>query len=80
MADVRLSSRAESDLAAIADYTIETFGVGLARRYRDALDDCFRRLAGNPRLGRSAEQIAPGLRRLSTGRTSSSIPRGRAGF
>ena len=34
MADFRLSPRAENDLAEIADYTIETFGVEQARRYR----------------------------------------------
>ena len=34
MADFRLSPRAETDLAEIADYTIETFGVEQARRYR----------------------------------------------
>ena len=64
MADVRLSSRAEIDLAGIADYTIETFGVEQARRYRDDLEACFLNLAENPRLGRSVEQFAPGLRRF----------------
>ena len=64
MADVHLSPRAETDLAEIADYTIETFGVGQARRYRDDLDACFRNLARNPRLGRSVEWLAPGLRRF----------------
>ena len=34
MADFRLSPRAETDLAEIANYTIETFGVEQARRYR----------------------------------------------
>ena len=59
-----LSSRAEADLAEIADYTIETFGIKQARRYRDGLEACFRTLAENPKLGRSAEQLATCLRRL----------------
>ena len=63
MADYRLSSLAETDLAGIADYTIETFGIEQARRYRDEFEACFRNLAENPRSGRSAERLVPGLRR-----------------
>ena len=64
MADVRLSPRAETDLAEIADYTIETFGVEQARRYRNELEVRFRSLAENPQLGRSVERLGPGLRRF----------------
>lgn len=64
MADFRLSTRAAADLGGIARYTIETFGVEQARRYRDDLEACFRTLAENPRLGRSAERLGPGLRRF----------------
>lgn len=64
MAEFRLSPHAETDLAEIADYTIETFGVEQARRYRDELEACFRNLAGNPLSGRSAEWLSPGLRRF----------------
>ena len=64
MVDFRLSPRAETDLAEIADYTIETFGVEQARRYRDGLVACFQSLAQNPRLGRSVEWLATGLRRF----------------
>ena len=64
MADVHLSSRAEIDLAGVADYTIETFGVEQARRYRDELEACFLNLAENPGLGRSVEWLAPSLRRF----------------
>ena len=35
MADHRLSARAESDLAGIADYTIKTFGIGASGHGRD---------------------------------------------
>ena len=64
MAEHRLTSRAEADLAGIADHTIETFGIERARRYRDAFETCFENLAENPRPGRSAERLAPGLRRF----------------
>ena len=64
MADYRLGSRAEVDLAGVADYIIETFGIRQARRYRDELEACFNNLAQNPRLERSAERLAPGLRRF----------------
>ena len=64
MADYRLSARAETDLAEIADYTVATFGIEQARRYRNDLESCFEYLAENPRLGRSAESLAPGLRRF----------------
>jgi toxin ParE1/3/4 len=64
MADLRLSRRAASDLAEIADYTIAEFGIDQARRYRDQLQACFRSLLANPALGRSAEEVAPGLRRI----------------
>lgn len=64
MADYRLTLLAESDLAGIADHTIETLGIEQARRYRDGLEACFGRLADNPRLGRNAENLAPNLRRF----------------
>ncbi len=64
MADYRLSSRADTDLAGIADYTLETFGIEQARRYRDGLDADFQILADNPLLGQSADHFAPQLRRL----------------
>ena len=64
MDDYRLSRRAASDLEAIADYTIEQFGIAQARRYRDSLRLCFERLADNPRIGRRAEQLSPELRRF----------------
>ncbi|MDT8321100.1 MAG: type II toxin-antitoxin system RelE/ParE family toxin [Xanthomonadales bacterium] len=63
MADYRFSVRAAMDLEAIAEYTIERFGIGQARRYRDELKSCFDQLAANPKLGRRAEQLGPGLRR-----------------
>ncbi len=64
MAKYRLSRRAAADVDEIADYSIKQFGIKQARRYRDGLETCFQTLAENPRLGRSAEQLAPSLRRF----------------
>jgi toxin ParE1/3/4 len=64
MADYRLSRRAAIDLQAIAEFTIERFGLERARRYRDELKTCFAELAANPTMGRRAEHLAPGLRRF----------------
>jgi toxin ParE1/3/4 len=60
---VRLSSRAAADLAEIAEFTIECFGIEQARRYGNGLKDCFRRLAESPELGQSAEELSSGLKR-----------------
>lgn len=64
MPDYRLSKRVRDDLANIADYTIETFGVAQSRVYRDALSRCFSMLAETPTMGRSAEYVEPYLRRF----------------
>jgi toxin ParE1/3/4 len=65
MAEYRLSSRAAADLAEIADYGIEQFGIEQARQYRDGLAACFQNLADRPKLGRRAEDLAPALRRYA---------------
>ena len=41
MRELRLSRRADTDLADIADFTIATFGTAQARKYRDQLRACF---------------------------------------
>ncbi|KWV95321.1 type II toxin-antitoxin system RelE/ParE family toxin [Erythrobacter sp. AP23] len=64
MRELRLSRKAAGDVANIADYTIAGFGVDQARRYRDQLQACFDSLLVNPMLGRSAEEVSPGLRRI----------------
>jgi len=67
MADYRLSWQASRDLEAIAEFTINRFGIERARQYRDELKACFESLAENPTMGRRAEQLAKGLRRLEHG-------------
>ncbi|PHR18648.1 MAG: plasmid stabilization protein ParE [Sphingopyxis sp.] len=51
-------------MAEIVDCTIAELGIDQARRYRDQLQACFQSLLANPPLGRSAEEIASGLRRI----------------
>lgn len=58
-----LTNRAVTDLSEIADFTIQSFGIEQARFYRDGLNNCFEILAENPQLGRSADELAPDLRR-----------------
>ncbi len=63
MPGARLSSRAAADLAEIAEFTIESFGIEQAYRYKKGLEECFRRFTENPELGQSAEELASGLKR-----------------
>lgn len=65
--DYRLTRRAAGDLLDIFLFGLEQFGEAQARRYERELDKAFRMLAENPRLGRSADRIAPGLRRHECG-------------
>ena len=64
MVKLTLSRKAETDLAEIAEFTIGKFGIEQARRYRDSFGGCFNSLCDNPRLGRSADELASGLRRI----------------
>lgn len=64
MADFRLSERAERDLIEIYDYTEETFGAYQAEAYHAGLERTFDLLANFPRIGRSVDEIAPGIRRF----------------
>jgi len=63
MAEYRFTNRAAMDLEAIAEYTIDRFGIDQARRYRDELAACFEQLTDQPGLGRRYEQLGAGLRR-----------------
>ncbi|WP_349321474.1 type II toxin-antitoxin system RelE/ParE family toxin [Asticcacaulis sp. MM231] len=67
MADYRLSRKAEADLAAIADYSLQVFGIQRARSYRDDLLKAFAHIASNPNLGTYYGHIAPDTRRFVTG-------------
>ena len=80
MAEYRLTRRAESDLSGIANYTIETFGIEQARRYRDQLEGCFEKLAQNSRLGRSANALRRACGASNTVRIACSTRRASAGL
>ena len=62
MPSYRLSSAAENDLAHIAAYTIETFGIAQAIAYRDGLIRTFEFLAENPKAARLRRELKPPLR------------------
>ena len=63
MAAYRLTPRAADDLAGIHEYTITNFGLERARDYLSGLHRRFGHLAERPALGRSADLLAPELRR-----------------
>ncbi|MGY6554302.1 MAG: type II toxin-antitoxin system RelE/ParE family toxin [Wenzhouxiangella sp.] len=67
MAKYRFTQRAELDLEAIADYTIERFGVEKARSYLVDFKSCFDCLVENPGIGRRVEHLRPELRRYEHG-------------
>ena len=67
MSGFRFSRLAEADLVSIGDYTLRTWGEAQADRYITELEDCCKRLAGNPGLGRRCDHVRPGLRRMERG-------------
>jgi toxin ParE1/3/4 len=62
--DYTFSKLAESDLQAILDYTVDTWGGEQAKIYLDGLVDCFKRLAKKPLLGRECDDLRPRVRRI----------------
>lgn len=63
MGEYRLTRNADVDLLDVVIYGFEAFGLARAEVYRDGMTRCFKVLAENPRLGRKADEIAPGARR-----------------
>jgi len=64
----RFSRLAETDLLNIASFTIQNWGQTQADRYLDDLEACCRQLADTPGLGRSCDNVRPGLHRMECGR------------
>lgn len=64
----RLSRLAELDLADIADYSTDTWGADQADNYLSNLVECFTRVAQMPDLGRAADSVHPGFRRIEQGK------------
>ena len=68
MAHCRFSAAAEADLLRIGAHTLRIWGEDQAIRYIIELEACCRVLADNPALGRSCDDIRPGLRRMESSR------------
>lgn len=62
MSRYELSPGAVADLLEIASYTIKTWGLVQAQRYREELELALQRLALAPDTGRSREALIPGMR------------------
>lgn len=67
MSTYRLSARTLSELDLIADYTLLNWGSAQADRYMSDIFDRFQWLAQNPMLGRSRDEIRPGVRSFRQG-------------
>ena len=61
MAEYRLRPKARSDIDAIWDYTVKTWGVHQARSYIAGLRDVCADLAENPNLGKRRDELHKGL-------------------
>ena len=64
MGSFRFSRRADDDLDSIGVYTFRTWGEDQTDRYIRQLEDCCQLLADNPGLGRSCDEVRPGLNRM----------------
>ncbi|HYQ71174.1 MAG TPA: type II toxin-antitoxin system RelE/ParE family toxin [Gammaproteobacteria bacterium] len=62
MAEYRLRSKARSDIDAIWDYTVQSWGVQQALHYLNGLRDVCTELADNPELGKCRDELYKGLR------------------
>ena len=63
MRHFRLARRAEEEITEIFAFGYDLFGEAQADAYADGMTHVFELLADNPRLGRSADRIALGVRR-----------------
>ena len=63
MAEYRLSPKAQQDMDALFDNTVERWGIEQALRYTDMLELAFIKLAEIPHLGTACDLIRPGYRR-----------------
>ena len=62
MAEIRLRPKARSDIDAICEYTVETWGIQQARHYLNGLRVVCVGLAGKPELGKCRDELYQGLR------------------
>ncbi|MBA3879133.1 MAG: plasmid stabilization protein ParE [Sphingobium sp.] len=59
---LRLSRRAENDLADIRDYSVEQFGAERAIAYLDAIEAAFRLILDYPEIGGVHLKVVPPVR------------------
>lgn len=64
MIEYELSSDAENDVIGIYLYTLENFGPDKADIYTTGLEDRFKLLASNPKLGRQYNEVILGTYRI----------------
>ena len=63
MTNYYLSKLADKDIANIASYTIQRFGIRQARLYRDGLFKAFEMISDFPFMGSDQSQIKKNIRR-----------------
>lgn len=63
-----LTAEAERDLAAIVQYTAATWGEQQADRYAEQIRDALVHLVLFPSIGRTRDELSPGLRSHRIGR------------
>ena len=63
-----LRPKAQDDLENIADFSLEKWGKEQEDSYLRMLKNSFRSISENPHLGRSIDDVIPGLRRFLAGR------------
>ena len=68
MPEYRLRPRARADLDGIWNYTYATWSAKQSRHYFDDLKRTFAKLAPNPRLGKSQNDLYEGLRVYPAGK------------
>ncbi len=68
MPSFHLTAQAKEDMKSIARYTQQKWGRLQRYKYLAALDKRFHRIAEEPGLGRSCEEIREGYRKLPEGR------------
>jgi toxin ParE1/3/4 len=59
-----LGPKAQSDLAEILDYTVDTWGEKQALEYVAELSACFELISKTPAMGRACDVLSLGLRRI----------------
>ncbi len=59
MTRILLSAAARIDRRDITEHTVERFGIGQARRLRDAFEAALHSLAESPQLGKTNEALDP---------------------